>query len=304
MTKQSRNPAKRTLAGKRIILTRAAGKNEALAARISEAGGLPFIFATIASVPVADDSVIRGALTQIDHYSYIVFTSAQAVEYFARWRTPLPQDGQLRYAAVGSVTADALRARGVTDVLVPDDFRAEGLIALFADLALDLKKSGALPLHRSTVTEEVRPLLAQAQAACPPAVLIPRALVARETLPQALEQLGFEVTVAPLYETVLPEVSADTLDLILKTDPEGYAHLACDGVVFTSPSTVNNFVTLIESASAPAALTGAAALLAAVDCYSIGSPTTAALRRLGVPDEHIHQAAQATTDSLFDALST
>jgi len=285
-------------------LTRAAGKNEEMAARISEAGGLPFIFPTIASVPVADDRIIHQALIHLDRYSFIVFTSAQAVEYFAHYRKPLPQGGQLRYVAVGSATAKALRTRGVADVLVPDDFRAEGVVKLFTDLALDLKKSGAMPMTKgdgsspSHQRDGEEPSLSLS-----PAVLIPRALVAREVLSQALEQLGFDVTVAPLYETVLPKVKAGTLARILQTDPEGYQHLACDAVVFTSPSTAKNFVALIEQASAPTAITGAAALLAAVDCYSIGTPTTTALRHLGVPEERIYQAPQATTDSLFATLS-
>ncbi|MCL2882420.1 MAG: uroporphyrinogen-III synthase [Coriobacteriia bacterium] len=286
--------------GRRIILTRAAGKNEEMAARISEAGGSPFIFPTIASAPVADDHIIREALAQVERYSFIVFTSAQAVEYFTHYRKPLPQGERLRYVAVGSATAKALRARGVADVLVPDDFRAEGVVKLFTGLALDLKKSGAMPMTREPA------------ASSAPAVLVPRALVAREVLPQALEQLGFEVTVAPLYETVLPEVSAGELSRVLQVGPEGQARLACDAVVFTSPSTAKNFVTLIEQAAADrmgsgtvlssAAISGAT-LLAEVDCYSIGTPTTTALRHLAVPEDRIYQAPQATTDSLFATLS-
>jgi len=293
--KQASDPAPSALAGKRVILTRAAGKNDALAARIAEAGGLPFIFPTIASAPVADDHLIREAVAHLDRYAFIVFTSAEAVEYFTRYRATLPPSEQLRYAAVGSATAEALRARGVADVLVPDDFRAEGLVKLFTNIALELKRTGVMPMTAD------RPAPAHGHRA-PPKVLIPRALVAREVLPQALEQLGFDVTVAPLYETVLPKVDPAALRRIMRTDAEGYQHLACDAVVFMSPSAVKNFAILIEQGSAPVAVTGAAALLAATKSYSIGAPTTAALRRLGVPDARIHQAAQATTDALFTLL--
>jgi len=265
----------RPLAGRRIVLTRAAGKNTDLAARIAAAGGLPFIFPTIATVPVADDHIIREALAQLDRYSFIVFTSAEAVEHLTRLLPTLPHGGdQLRYAAVGSATAEALRIHGIHDVLVPDDFRAEGLIALFTKIAIELKQARATaPAKR-------------------PKVLIPRALIAREVLPQALEQLGFDVTVAPLYETVMPDVRLiDVRRLVVD------AKLACDAVVFMSPSAAKNFVELISRAGADGVK-----LLAEVDCYSIGAPTTAALRKLGISGERVHQAAEATAESVFTAL--
>ncbi|MCL2324477.1 MAG: uroporphyrinogen-III synthase [Actinomycetia bacterium] len=256
--------------GKRIILTRAADKNEPLATRIAEASGTPVVFPTIATTPVSDDHVIRAALTHLERFAFIVFTSAEAVAYLGRLLPTLPcGEGQPQYAAVGSVTAEALRAHGVSEVLVPDDFRAEGLIEIFAQIAQETAPGAA--------------------------VLIPRALVAREVLPQALEQLGFNVTVAPLYETVMPEVDARELGRIVNTDKE--PQLLADAVVFASSSAVRNFVTIMGRAS----LDGAA-LLARVDCYSIGAPTTAALRRIGVPEERVHQAAEATTDGLFTAL--
>jgi len=324
-----------TLKDKRIILTRAADKNEALAARISQAGGAAIIFPVVASAPVADDRVIREAVASLDHYSYIVFTSAQAVEYFLHYVTELPVGEQLHYAAVGSATAAALEAAGATDVLVPEDFRAEGLVSLFEKLtALSQQEAQASgsdvgrgqtdcslkTVHTDCFPGARTPLGAPQTSRLSeplnrmPAVLIPRALKAREVLPEALERLGFEVTVAPLYETVLPEVSAEDLATVVAVGENGEPHLAGDAVVFTSPSTVKNFVTLIERAegvesmeSAAGADTahapvGGAALLATVDCYSIGVPTSEALRHIGVPEERIHQAATATTDSLFDAL--
>ena len=75
-------------------------------------------------------------------------------------------------------------------------------------------------------------------------VLIPRALKARETLPQSLSSAGAEVTIAPVYQNVLPTSSTGEC---LKDDlRSSLQEKSVDMVTFTSSSTVKNFVALLD----------------------------------------------------------
>ena len=69
--------------------------------------------------------------------------------------------------------------------------------------------------------------------------LIPRATVARETLPEQLRKMGAFVDIAPVYQTILPSPSVEALEKRLK---EG----SIDVITFTSSSTVNNFLALMS----------------------------------------------------------
>ena len=125
-----------------------------------------------------------------------VFTSANAVDFLLKSRRP--QGG--RIAAIGEATARALERWNLKADLIPSTFVAEGLLeALPADL------------------RGVR-------------IVIPRALEAREVLPEELKKRGAEVRVLPVYRTVPAE--------------QPPLQEKADWIVFTSSSTVKNFVQL------------------------------------------------------------
>jgi uroporphyrinogen III methyltransferase/synthase len=66
-------------------------------------------------------------------------------------------------------------------------------------------------------------------------VLIPRARVAREILPEKLREAGAEVVVPPAYESVPSSEGKEGLSLRLRSGE-------IDCVTFTASSTVENFV--------------------------------------------------------------
>jgi len=70
-------------------------------------------------------------------------------------------------------------------------------------------------------------------------VLIPRAKVAREVLPEELKNAGCNVTVLPVYETKLVQASGEEIEEAMKNEAIQY-------VTFTSSSTVENFFELIS----------------------------------------------------------
>lgn len=123
------------LAGRRIVLTRPAGQNEVLAARIAALGGEPVIYPVLAIRDADDPQPLAEATAQLDHYDLAVFVSPNAVEraldyILARrdWPAALPA------ATVGPGSANALRARGVRDIIVPAErFDSEHLLRLLPE---------------------------------------------------------------------------------------------------------------------------------------------------------------------------
>jgi uroporphyrinogen III methyltransferase/synthase len=80
-------------------------------------------------------------------------------------------------------------------------------------------------------------------------VLIPRALVARDYLPRALEQARARVDVVPAYRTSLP----DDLD---RGRVAAMLSGNADCIAFTSSSTVKNLGSLFDTQDLSAALAG------------------------------------------------
>ncbi|MCD8554442.1 uroporphyrinogen-III synthase [Seleniivibrio sp.] len=104
-----------------VLVTREADKYAKFAKLLSQAGHTPFSLPMIECVPV--DAEIGG------YYDFGVFTSLNAVKYFDKYKDSV-RFGQI--AAVGSATKAAMEKAGYTVDLMPDEFSAEGLIALFS----------------------------------------------------------------------------------------------------------------------------------------------------------------------------
>jgi uroporphyrinogen III methyltransferase/synthase len=73
-------------------------------------------------------------------------------------------------------------------------------------------------------------------------ILLPRARHARDLLPDALERIGARVDMVACYENILPEIDRDQVQAVLRRPP--------DLLVFTSASTVRNFITMLGSEGA------------------------------------------------------
>jgi uroporphyrinogen III methyltransferase/synthase len=130
-------------------------------------------------------------------YQWLLFTSANAVEQF------MDRMGDRRpaipIAVVGSATAGRLREWGLAPSLVPEEFRAEGLLAAFPDNLVGTR------------------------------ILFPRAEVARELLPEELRRRGATVDIVVVYRTV--KAFTGSLGEVLASE-------RVDCIVFTSPSTI------------------------------------------------------------------
>jgi len=245
------------LFGRRILVTRAAADTAAFAKRLRELGAEAIEFPTIATEAPDNFLQLDAAIGQIETFDWIIFTSATGVEAFLERLHILDVDiraAGARLAAIGPATATRLRHYGLRVAAVPREYRAEALI-------------GALG----------RQTIAGAR------ILIPRAQVAREILPQLLRQEGAkEVVVAPAYKTVIPlRAGIERERQLVRTG-------AIDLVTFTSSSTVRNFQAMLDVP------------IGGLKAAAIGPITAEAARTCGF--DVVVSPAAYTVDSLMDAI--
>jgi uroporphyrinogen III methyltransferase / synthase len=248
------------LFGRRIVITRAASNAAKLARRLRELGGEAIEFPTIETVPPESFALIDDAIGRLNSFDWIVFTSATGVDAFVERLRATGRDirelDNAAIAAIGPATAARIRNYALKVEAIPSEYRAEALIAAVGTDRI----AGA---H----------------------ILIPRAAVAREILPEQLREKGAaEVVVAPTYRTVKPSrVDGSRIREFISAG-------AIDLVTFTSSSTVTNFCELIGDISP--------GLKTAV----IGPITADTARRAGF--EVVASPAEYTVDALVEAIST
>jgi uroporphyrinogen III methyltransferase / synthase len=202
------------LFGKRIVVTRARNQAGELARRLCELGAEVIEFPTIAIEPPPDYAPMDHAIEQLHSYEWLFFTSGNGVDSFFNRLRQLGKNSHalehLRVVAIGPQTAGRLEAEGVHVRFVPAKYQAEGIL------------------------EELNPSQIRGCR-----ILLPRAAKAREILPETLRQWGAIVDVVEAYQTVLPQNQKASLNGLLEQN-------RIDMILFTSSSTVVNFVQLLE----------------------------------------------------------
>ena len=252
------------LLGKGVVVTRAREQASTLVSKLEELGACCYEFPTIKIKPLDDYSHLRQAITDLDFYQWIIFTSVNGVKFFWQELRGMGYDaralGLTQVAAIGPATASALRERGIFADFIPDKYVAESVVDGLLKLGIKGKK-----------------------------VLIPRAKKAREVLPEALRTAGADVDVLPVYETVLAQ-SLD-VDALLEQFQSGKIHY----VTFTSSSTVDNFFSILDAEKLkPYVLSGN------IKLACIGPITAKTLQKYGF-DPHI-QPEDFTIDGLVKAM--
>jgi uroporphyrinogen III methyltransferase/synthase len=204
---------RRSLFGKRVLVTRAREQASILTGQLEELGAQCFEAPAIKIVPPETYEVVEQAVNNLEKYQWLIFTSVNGVEYFFNYLASRKMDARaLRYAkvaAIGVSTASCLKSRGVLADVVPVEFRAEGII--------------------EALQEWITPGMK---------VLIPRASAARDILPEKLKEMGAVVEVVPVYRTIAGETDGKELAKQLAAGE-------MDIVTFTSSSTVTNLLTML-----------------------------------------------------------
>ena len=232
-----------SLAGKRVVITRAAVQSEALGRELSARGATPVLLPLVSFAAPEDTAPLDNAIAKFAQFDWLILTSAQAVRAIVQRAADLelPLAGtsnNLRVACVGPVTADSARKANlpVTYVAV-----THGGVALANELGSRLREAQ---------------------------VLLPRSDRANPDLPAALRQHGGQVTEVIAYRTLGPG----------EADQKGFEQVAdgrADAILFFSPSAVEHFVELV-GAEKMRSLGGMLAMAA------VGPVTGNALREAGV----------------------
>ncbi|MFP7754652.1 uroporphyrinogen-III C-methyltransferase [Thermodesulfobacteriota bacterium B35] len=255
---------KRPLFGRHIVVTRTREQASELVAGLEEQGADCLEYSTIHIEPVEDYGILDAALDEITTYQWLLFTSLNGVTYFFRRLFARGMDARSlngpKIAVVGRATAEKLGEYGLRADLVPEKFTGEGL----AEALLAQGVEGAR-------------------------ILLPRALRAREVLPETLTGAGARVTVAPVYQNVPPQGRKDELR-------EQLADGFIDLVTFTSSSTVTNFLTMVDAASDEELQR----LLAGVRIAAIGPITARTVEERGLTVDI--QPERYTIPDLVDAI--
>ena len=256
------------LGGRTVMITRARAQAAEFAALLESSGARVVACPTIEIVAPESYALLDEAIENLFGYDWLVFTSANAVEHFLRRLAALGREvgelDSLRVCAVGEATAERLVAAHVHVDVVPQKFQAEGVFD-----ALETYLGGRGQFEGLNF-------------------LLPRAAVARDFLPRALEGAGARVDAVPAYRTVRPET----------TDRARVEALLVGGgvdcVTFTSSSTVHNFAQLFDTRD----LRG---LLAGVRVACIGEVTAQTAAEYGLRTDI--RPAEATAPALARAVA-
>ncbi len=228
------------LAGRRVLVTRAARQASKLSEELRALGAKPVEVPVLEIAPPDSYENLDAALKKLDRYDWLILTSANAayalMERAAFLGVALDHAVTLQVATVGPATAAAAQNAQFTVTLVPESYVAEGMIA-----SLGAQTAGKR-------------------------VLIARAAVARDVIPDALRASGATVDVVDAYRNVLPASAPELLRQALQQ--------GIDAATFTSSSSVTHLKEAAETA-------GIAFPFAGVQAVSIGPITSQTLREHG-----------------------
>jgi uroporphyrinogen-III synthase len=246
---------------KRILITRPRAQADEFAAKLRSAGFEPLYFPVIEIQPIENNIALERALSKLECYDWVVFTSVNAVDVVFESYSPVlkreAEGGGVKFATIGPKTAEALQARGIAPDFTPNEYVAESILPGLGDVR------GRW-------------------------VLLPRAEIARQALPEAICEAGGIPHEIAVYKT-----------LPVQPDPEGLAALksGVDIITLTSPSTVENLIAIArKNGLDPRALPGNPLFAC------IGPITERAARQEGLVNLVV--AREYTTEGLIDVISS
>ncbi len=242
---------KHPLAGTRILVGRARHQAGSLSASLRSLGASVIEIPFIEIRKPQSYQPLDNALKNIRNYDWLILTSANGVE--AMWerlrklRIPRRNLKHLEIAAIGPATKKAIVKHGLKVKMVPEEYVAESVVKGLRD-----KVNGKR-------------------------VVLIRAKVARDVIPEELRAAGAQIDVVEAYETVVPEKSRVRLRALMKNAARR-PHV----VTFTSSSTAKNFAELLGNVKS-GLLSSASLIKNHVQFASIGPVTSATLRELQMP---------------------
>ena len=198
------------LFGQRIVVTRAPDQASEFSERLRSLGAEAIELPVISIQPPTDPTPLDRAIERLPEYDWLIFTSVNGVRFFMDRLDRSKHDLRslkARICAIGPATRRAIENLHLKVDLMPDEYVAESLIQAFGGEELKGRR-----------------------------ILLPRAAVARDLIPQELAKLGAQVDVVEAYRNIVPDETASRAREIFSSARKP------DWVTFTSSSTVKNLL--------------------------------------------------------------
>ncbi|MEK6750827.1 MAG: uroporphyrinogen-III synthase [Chloroflexota bacterium] len=242
----------------KVLITRPRTKADEFAEKLRSAGFEPIFFPVIEIQRIGNNVALERALEKLNCYEWVVFTSVNAVDIvFDEYSVFLLKENTgVKFAAIGPKTAEALRKYSIEPDFVPEEYVAEAILPGLGDL------QGKW-------------------------VLLPRAEIARQMLPEAIANAGGIAHEIIVYQTLPAQVDEDGLSALKS---------GVDVITFTSASTVENFVAVTRQHNLDPLNLPNNPLVAC-----IGPITEQAAKEAGF--QNLVVAKEYTTDGLIEAIT-
>jgi uroporphyrinogen III methyltransferase/synthase len=205
---------RRPLFGWRVLVTRGRLPYNSLSEILTQQGAEVIEIPTIELVPLKLGASQVKLVRQVSSYDWIVFSSANAIEFFMavflREGLDVRALRGVQIACVGDATAQALKKYGILADLVPKEFKQEGFIQSFKSVDLNGRE-----------------------------ILVPKARGGREVFELFLKSKGAKVDLLTLYENRVPATARRQIQGLFE-DQGGV-----DLLTFASSSAVEHFFRLL-----------------------------------------------------------
>jgi uroporphyrinogen III methyltransferase/synthase len=251
------------LAGRRIVVTRAPEQSGELTGSLERLGAEVLLLPMVGFAAPENWSSVDAAIARLSQFDWILFTSQNAVRFFAQRLRERGTGNELaaaakpRVAVVGPATNEAAEQEGFHVDYSAHNHTGEGLAREMA---------GSISNRN---------------------VLLPRSDRADDRLPDALREAGARVTSVIAYCTAGPhQVDAVMLGQLRSAE--------VDAIVFASPSALHNLHDFIPAADL-------SKLSERVQFAAIGPTTARALREAGARVEI--EANESSSAALADAIA-
>jgi len=239
----------------RILITRPRAQANDFAEKLRSAGFEPIHFPVIEIHPIENNTALEKAIANIHKYDWVVFTSTNAVDVVLK-NSVDSVFFVTKIAAIGPKTAEVLRKHNIEPDFIPEEYIGEAIMLGLGDV------KGKW-------------------------ILLPRAEIARQELPEAISKAGGIPHEIVVYKTLPAEVDTNGLNTLKS---------GVDAVTFTSVSAVENFVALTRQHGLDPLNLPNSPLFAC-----IGPITEQAAREAGF--QNIVTAKKYTTDGLIEVIT-
>jgi uroporphyrinogen III methyltransferase/synthase len=249
---------KRPLHGRSLVVTRARAQSSSLVETIEELGGEAIEVPSIRIEKITPNEELDEAIYDLKNYNYIIFTSINGVRMFFDRLFELGFDSRAlssaKIVAIGKATSSELYKYSIFSDILPERFVSEGIV------------------------EELKEILKAEDK-----ILLPRAKEARSYL---VDELRKQCSVKEIktYETLIDNSEKERLIKSLNN--------TVDYVTFTSSSTVENFMTMLDKDNIR--------LLEGVKLISIGPITSNTLRKYNL--KVYKEADEYTIDGIISCI--